>query len=133
MFEDERRRVQSAVDSERKEHSPDPEARESEEDVRHRDAAGSDAALGPELPDPEAEAAVDDAAARLADGDVDAADETLAAAFPSVCERETPAAVDRPTEGETERQTTGTVSCLRHGRAESAELTRSDESDETGR
>ena len=76
--------------------------------------------LGEELPDPEAEAAVADAAAALADGDVDAADEILAAAFTSVCERETPRAVDRPADGETDRSSTGSVSCLRHGRSGSA-------------
>jgi len=97
--------------------------------------------LGAGLPDPDAEAAVDEAARKLADGDVDAADETLAAAFPSVCERETPAAVERPTTGEErrstagdgERQGAGTVSCLRHGRAESAAATRSDGSNGNGR
>ncbi|ELZ36587.1 oligopeptide/dipeptide ABC transporter ATP-binding protein [Halorubrum tebenquichense] len=81
--------------------------------------------LGAELPDPDAEAAVDDAARWLADGDVDAADEVLAAAFPSVCERETPAAVERPTVDEGERRKAGSVSCLRHSR-ESAEAVRSD-------
>ena len=86
-----------------------------------------------EIPDPDAEAAVDDAAAALADGDVDAADERLAAAFPSVCERETPTAVARPTGSETEKEATGTVSCLRHGRGESVEAGRSGGDAETGR
>ena len=77
--------------------------------------------LGEELADPEAEAAVADAAAALADGDVDAADETLTAAFTSVCEREAPQAVDRPAGGGRERSPTGSVSCLRYGRAGSAD------------
>ena len=87
--------------------------------------------LAEELPDPDAEAAVEDAAAALAAGDVDAADETLAAAFTSVCEREAPAAVDRPADAGAERATTGTVSCLRHGRSGSAEAVRSDGDAET--
>ena len=49
--------------------------------------------LSAELSDAAAERAVEEAAAAIAAGDVDAADETLAAAFPSVCEREAPEAV----------------------------------------
>ncbi|GAA0719743.1 peptide/nickel transport system ATP-binding protein [Halorubrum trapanicum] len=82
--------------------------------------------LSEELRDPEAEAAVEDAAAELAAGDVDAADEILAAAFTSVCERETPAAVARPAGRDADRDATGTVSCLRHGRGGTSEPARSD-------
>lgn len=98
--------------------------------------------LGSELPDSDAEAAVDDAARKLADGNVDAAAEALAAAFPSVCERETPPAVERPTAAGGGRSTAegwkrrraGTVSCLRHGRAESAESSLTEREDgEDGR
>ncbi|MEZ3164748.1 oligopeptide/dipeptide ABC transporter ATP-binding protein [Halorubrum sp. RMP-47] len=77
--------------------------------------------LEEELADPDAEQAVGDAAASLAAGDAAAAAETLAAAFTSVCERETPAAVDRPDGEERDGAATGAVSCLRHGRDGGAE------------
>jgi peptide/nickel transport system ATP-binding protein len=80
------------------------------------DTAGADAVapsdvrravgLEGELADPDAERAVAAAAASLAGGDAEAAAATLDEAFPTRCERESPTAV--------ERDTGGTVACLRH-------------------
>ncbi|MFW6382466.1 MAG: ABC transporter ATP-binding protein [Haloferacaceae archaeon] len=58
------------------------------------------------LPDADAERAIADAAASLAAGNRESAAETLEDAFQTVCEREAPTAV--------ERETGGTVVCLRH-------------------
>ncbi|MFW6382480.1 MAG: ABC transporter ATP-binding protein [Haloferacaceae archaeon] len=64
------------------------------------------------LPDADAERAIADAAASLAAGDRESAAETLDDAFPTVCEREAPTAV--------ERESGGTVACLRHDPATAA-------------
>ena len=85
--------------------------------------------LSTALSDAAAERAVEEAAAAIADGDVDAADERLAAAFPTVCERESPetVAIDSGSAAETDptdvtdadptenaHATGRTVRCLRY-------------------
>ena len=90
--------------------------------------------LPTELPDVRAERAVEEAAVALANGDLDAADETLAAAFPSVCERESPDAVTIGAASATSPTETGsetaeeiadrTVRCLRYDPAVEADPTR---------